>query len=202
VVGQPLKGHSDAVWGLAFSRDGQRIITASRDNTARIWDAGTGLQIGDPLTGHTDWVYRAAFSPDGKRIITASADGTARIWDGATGKTIGELGDRLTPVRTAAFSPDGAHVVTAAQEEVTRVWDAFTETQALVRSAKAAVPRCLTPAERSAVALPTKPPEWCVDKWPYNTPEWKRWWADIVAGKTRCHRQISCLPIGLVAEVT
>ena len=56
----------------AFSPDGKRIVTASGDKTARIWDAATGQPIGEPLKGHEDAVYSAAFSPDGKRIVTAS----------------------------------------------------------------------------------------------------------------------------------
>ena len=68
-----LKGRTtDDVWSAAFSPDGKRIVTASSDKTARLWDAESGKQIGEPLTGHTDAVMSAAFSPDGKRIVTAS----------------------------------------------------------------------------------------------------------------------------------
>ena len=68
------------VRSAAFSPDGQRFVTASEDNSARIWDAATGQLIA-VLEGHTSGVRSAAFSPDGRRIVTASLDGTARIWD-------------------------------------------------------------------------------------------------------------------------
>ena len=71
----------------AFSPDGTRIVTASGDKTARIWDAATGKEI-TVLRGHENEVTSAAFSPDGTRIVTASEDKTARIWDAATGKEI------------------------------------------------------------------------------------------------------------------
>ena len=74
---------SDVVTSAAFSPDGSRIVTASWDKTARIWDAATAKEIA-VLRGHDDSVYSAAFSPDGSRIVTASEDKTARIWDAAS----------------------------------------------------------------------------------------------------------------------
>jgi hypothetical protein len=54
---------------------GKRIVTASWDATARLWDAATGKPISEPLTGHAGEVMSAVFSPDGKRIVTASEHG-------------------------------------------------------------------------------------------------------------------------------
>ncbi len=63
-----------------FSPDGKRILTASDDKTARIWNAdGSGQPI--ILRGHEDAVSSAVFSPDGKHVLTASRDSTARIWN-------------------------------------------------------------------------------------------------------------------------
>ena len=78
-----LSGHEDIVTTAAYSPDGTRIVTASRDKTARIWDSGTGAPLG-VLSGHSGIVESAAYSPDGTRIVTASADKTARIWDART----------------------------------------------------------------------------------------------------------------------
>ena len=64
----------------AFSPDGSRIVTASMDKTARIWDAASAKQIA-VLRGHEEAVLSAAFSPDGSRIVTVSKDKTTRIWD-------------------------------------------------------------------------------------------------------------------------
>jgi serine/threonine protein kinase len=75
-----LRGHGGDVTSAAFSPDGTRIVTASRDQTARVWDAVTGASLAE-LTGHTEWLLSAAFSPDGTRIVTASEDGSARVWD-------------------------------------------------------------------------------------------------------------------------
>ena len=85
-----LAGHERTVVFATFSPDGSRIVTASTDNTARIWNAATGEEIA-VLQGHEHSVMHAAFSPDGSRIVTASIDKTARIWDAATAKEIARL---------------------------------------------------------------------------------------------------------------
>jgi hypothetical protein len=94
--------HSNGVESVSFSADGRRIVTASWDKTARVWDAETGKPLSEPLR-HQDWVGSAVFSPDGRRIVTASFDKTARIWDAETGKQFGEPLRHEGPVVSAAF---------------------------------------------------------------------------------------------------
>jgi WD40 repeat protein len=71
--------HDSVVNDAEFSPDGTSLLTASSDQTVRIWNAATGNQIAI-LRGHEDVVNSAAFSSDGKTIITASDDGTAKAW--------------------------------------------------------------------------------------------------------------------------
>jgi hypothetical protein len=120
-----FNGHAGAVGSAAFSPDGTRIVTASFDHTARVWDAKTGAALAT-LSGHTDTVYSAAFSPDGTRIVSASRDNTARVWDAKTGTALATLSGHTGGVRNAAFSPDGARIVTASDDKTARVWDAKT----------------------------------------------------------------------------
>lgn len=131
------RGHFDNIWTARFSPDGQRIVTASEDGTARIWDANTGRQL-HALFGHLDAVYRAEFSPDGTKVVTASRDWTARIWDVSTGKSLLMLPGHGREVRSAHFSPDGSRVVTSAGsiadagDNTARVWDASTGSELMV----------------------------------------------------------------------
>jgi WD40 repeat protein/serine/threonine protein kinase len=118
-----LRGHARSILSAAFSPDGTRVITASRDETARVWDASTGQEIAI-LRGHDHGVTSAAFSPDGTRVVTGSWDDTARVWDASTGKQLALLGGHESSVNTAAFSPDGTLVVTASSDKTARVWDA------------------------------------------------------------------------------
>jgi WD40 repeat protein len=75
-----LQGHTGPVESVAFSPDGKRLASASKDGTVKVWDAATGQEI-LTLKGHTDQVLSVAFSPDGKRLASASADGTVKVWD-------------------------------------------------------------------------------------------------------------------------
>jgi WD40 repeat protein/DNA-binding winged helix-turn-helix (wHTH) protein len=117
-----LAGHSGSLYHAAYSPDGTRIVTASSDHTARVWDAATGRQI-TVLEGHTDWVMSAAYSPDGTRIATASVDHTARVWDAATGRPIVVLNGHTAMLYFVAFSPDGTRIVTASKDRTARIWD-------------------------------------------------------------------------------
>jgi WD40 repeat protein len=120
-----LSGHSDFLRSAVYSPDGMRIVTASLDKTARIWDARTGKQLA-VLSGHGDRVNSAAYSPDGTHIITASSDKTARIWDARTGAQLTELSGHGDRVISAAYSPDGTRIVSASYGRTARVMDART----------------------------------------------------------------------------
>jgi hypothetical protein len=118
-----LKGHTNAVRSAAFSPDGRRVVTASSDNTARLWEAGSGKEIA-VLKGHVGLVLSAAFSHDGMRVVTASEDKTARLWEADSGKEITVLEGHTDLVHSAAFSPDGSRVVTASSDATARLWEA------------------------------------------------------------------------------
>jgi hypothetical protein len=132
-------GHDGSVQSSAFSPDGSRIVTASADKTARIWDAATGTESA-VLRGHEDTVWSAAFSPDGSRIVTPSNDKTARIWEAATGMQSAVLRGHEAAVNSAAFSPDGSRIVTASWDRTARIWEAATgKESAVLRGHEAAV---------------------------------------------------------------
>ena len=75
-----LAGHNGSVNKVVFTPDGQNVLTASDDHTARVWDSKTGRLV-MPLLGHADIVNDVDVSPDGRYAVTTSADGTARVWE-------------------------------------------------------------------------------------------------------------------------
>jgi WD40 repeat protein len=139
-----LQGHESAVHSAEFSPDGGRIVTASDDTTARIWDTESGAEIAR-LQGHEGYVNTAAFSPDGQRIVTASDDTTARIWDTESGAEIARLQGHESAVHSAQFSPDGGRIVSASFDDtMARVWDATSGTEiAILQGHEAAVQSAL-----------------------------------------------------------
>ncbi len=93
---QILRGHNDAVWRVNFSPDGQMLVSASRDNTVRIWNLdGKELNIlkCDESTAQDEIGQKdACFSPDGQRILTAGECGL-RLWD-LSGKQLIRFGEK------------------------------------------------------------------------------------------------------------
>ncbi|HTJ47601.1 MAG TPA: protein kinase [Kofleriaceae bacterium] len=113
--------HDGPVRSPRFSHDGRRLVTASYDHRARIWDAQSGALV--HALAHQDVVLDASFAPDDASVVTASADGTAAIWDTSTGAQRAVLAHGGS-VRCAAWSPDGARVLTASADDTIGVWDA------------------------------------------------------------------------------
>ncbi|THU79247.1 hypothetical protein K435DRAFT_698261, partial [Dendrothele bispora CBS 962.96] len=115
------------VTSVAFSPDGERIVSGSHDNTVRVWNARTGAPEGDPFQGHSHWVTSVAFSPDGERIVSGSDDNTVRVWNTKSGTPEGDpFQGHSGWVSSVAFSPDGERIVSGAYDNTVRVWNART----------------------------------------------------------------------------
>lgn len=136
---------------VAYSPNGEYIVTANADHNARIWNAKTGT-VFCVLRGHTrglldkagvlyidealKGVKSASFSQDGRFVVTASAaDNTAIIWDASTGVPLYPLhgNDNHRPpndenqdgINCAAFSRDGKSVATANRDGKVQIWDGY-----------------------------------------------------------------------------
>jgi hypothetical protein len=117
-----LEGHSSSVPGVALSPDGQRAVSASWDNTLKVWHLETGREL-QTLKGHSGPVSGVALSPDGQRAVSASSDHTLKVWDLETGRELRSLEGHSDRVNGVAVSPDGRRAVSASSDHTLKVWD-------------------------------------------------------------------------------
>lgn len=82
-----LDGHTDAVYQVKVSNDGQYIVLCSADNTIRIWNFSDGKLL-RTISQHKKAVKGVAISPDGNKIASASEDSSASNLDFTTGKVL------------------------------------------------------------------------------------------------------------------
>jgi WD40 repeat protein len=121
-----LVGHAGGVRAGRYSPDGEILVTAGEDKTARVWNAATGRLL-TTLSGHEgSRIFSVDIDPTGEHVVTASEDKTARIWDARTGRSLAVLGGHDRWIWVARFSPDGARVVTASIDGTARLWNAAT----------------------------------------------------------------------------
>jgi WD40 repeat protein len=120
-----LEGHTEKITYAGYSSDGTKILTASADHTARLWDARTGSQLTAPLQ-HDDEVISAAFSPDGKKVVTGSSESEVRIWDAVSGTPITDPLEVHGSVLCVSFSHDGRMIAAGTDDGKLRTWDAVT----------------------------------------------------------------------------
>ncbi|MFH1741612.1 MAG: M56 family metallopeptidase [bacterium] len=111
-----FEGHTYAIASVAFSPDGEQIITDnSVDEAARLWDVATGEQVNSYQSSGTSAWYGdpVAFSPDGTRLLTVADEKTAILWEVESGDEIQSYGGHLGPVQSVAISPDQTVIATA-----------------------------------------------------------------------------------------
>jgi hypothetical protein len=120
-----LKGHTSVVTSVAFSPDGTRLASGSKDSTVKVWDTYTGQEL-HTLKGHSNPVTSVAFSPDGARLASSSSDGTVKVGDAHTGQELRILKGHTGQMFSVAFSPDGTRLASGSSDGTVKVWEVRT----------------------------------------------------------------------------
>lgn len=126
-VRQTLKGHTDFVVGVNYSPDGRNIVTASRDGTAKIWDAQTGREL-QTLEGHLFELQDIAFSPDQKIVTAVGDNATLKQWDVQSKQPVSTLrpfGTGSSRIYSLSYNQDGTRIATAsiANSDQVQIWN-------------------------------------------------------------------------------
>ena len=135
---QTMSNHEDFVFDLDYSSDGSRLLSSSKDGTARVWDATTGQEL--LVLSEPDGIIESAtFSSDGSFIVTAGPDtaGTLdveKMWDANTGELLATFPKNsenpYSPYLIGlAISPDSKSVAISDGFGRINIWDVATMTE-------------------------------------------------------------------------
>ena len=113
-----LEGHTSAVFALAISPDGTKVVSGSLDNTLKVWDLPSGRLL-RTLRGHTDCVNTVIITPDGTKIISGSNDKTSKVWDFANGRLL----RTLEGGRAVGVSADSAQLISGKDAHTINIWN-------------------------------------------------------------------------------
>jgi WD40 repeat protein len=124
-----LKGHTAGVWSVAFSPDGDRLVSGSDDRTMRLWEIKTGKEIMSIDHGKL-MVQAVAFSPDGMQLASGTAADKEScpvyLWDAESGKQVQTFKGHRLGVTSVHFTPDGKRLLTSGSDGLLILWDAVT----------------------------------------------------------------------------
>lgn len=135
-------GHAGWIKSLDITPDGNKALSASQDNSIRLWNVSTGKEIGK-FEGHDDDVNCAVFSPTGNNVLSGGSDRTVRLWDIDLGTELKKFEGHQNLVTCVAFSEGGSRIASGGYDGTVRIWDMSTGKQLKQLEGNLGTVRCL-----------------------------------------------------------
>ncbi|GAA5877585.1 hypothetical protein JCM16303_003387 [Sporobolomyces ruberrimus] len=117
-----LRGHTDEVWRLAWSHNGEFLATAGKDRTVIIWNVKDNFAVHKVLGPHADPVSCLAWSPDDSILLTA-AESVIKMWSMQTFEAIATLSRHDYPIGALAWLRNGLEFVSGGMDLKVYFWD-------------------------------------------------------------------------------
>jgi WD40 repeat protein len=122
ILERRLSGHANMVWDVVVTPDGRRIVSASNDRTAKVWDASTGSEL-FTLKGHKAFVCSVSIASDSYRVATGAMDGEVIIWSLRNAEQLATLNHGSDDAKVS-WRPDGNALITGGADGCLRLWRA------------------------------------------------------------------------------
>ncbi len=125
--GKALRGHDKPVNAVLVTPDGKHVVSASSDDTIRLWSEDGNQAAVFHTRGEGIWTL--AVSPDGQVVAAGCNNGTVVLWNIAQAKPLRDWKVSESAVWCVKFSPDGHHLAVGTQDGKVQLWDVGTGEQ-------------------------------------------------------------------------
>ena len=116
----------NTVNSVAFSPNGNQVLSGSSDKMVWLWDATTEAVL-QTFQGYLDGINSVVFLPDSNQVVLGSSDKTVWLWDTTTEAALQTLKGHSSLIRLVVFSPDDNQIVSSSHNQTVRLWDATIE---------------------------------------------------------------------------
>lgn len=124
-----IAAHIGWVTTVAWSANGQFLVTGGSDNLVKIWSA-TGTLLFS-LTGHGGDISAVKVTPDNSFVVSGSKDDRIRVWNASNGQLVRQINAHSADVNGIDLSPDGQFIVSASSDNTCKIWSLASGSQLL-----------------------------------------------------------------------
>jgi len=117
-----FEGHKKYVNDIAITPDDKYFISASSDDTLKIWDINSGACL-RTFVGHKDSIYAIAITLDGKYVVSGSDDNTLKLWDIDSEDCLRTFVGHKGWVNSVVITRDGQYIISGSSDKTLKLWD-------------------------------------------------------------------------------